>query len=242
MTKKYNVLLVVFLLFTSVFISYFLYSFSSVKGMDKTYIKVISKFDNLDTKEKEEKIINELKEEFNNNDIIGRLKIDGTTIDTVLVQASDNNYYLRRGLDGNYSDDGTVFMDYRNSFDDKKLLIYGHSYRNSLEGFSQLFLYEDKEFYNENPYITLNLNGKTYKYLIFGVFSIYYNDDKYIHTKKDFRSDDDFLDHIKWIKDNSLYDTNVEVLKSDKILTIQTCYYNPNNSYFIVNAKLIKEA
>ena len=241
MRKVCKVILVTLVPFFATLVSSYSYSFYSAKSMDETYEKIISNVDKLDINSKEKNIVDDLKKEFNNNDIIGTLKIDGTTIDTIVVQSNDNDYYLRRALDGSYSISGTVFMDYRNSFDDKKLLIYGHSYKNSLEGFSQLFLYENKEFYNENPYITLNLNGKTYKYLIFGVFSIYYNDNKYIHTKKDFKSDNDFLNHIKWIKENSLYDTNVEVLKSDRILTIQTCYYNPNNSYFIVNAKLIEE-
>ena len=241
MRRVCRVILVTLVLFLAILISNYSYSFFSAKNIDESYEKIVSEVNNLDVNSKDKNIVADLKKEFNNDDIIGRLKIDGTTIDTVVVQTDNNDYYLRRGLDGSYSIDGTVFMDYRNSFTDKKLLIYGHSYKNSLKGFSQLFLYENKEFYDNNPYITLNLNGKTYKYLIFSVFSIYYDDNKYIHTKKDFRSEDDFINHIRWMNENSFYDTNVEVLANDRILTIQTCYYNPNNSYFIVNAKLIKE-
>ena len=53
--------------------------------------------------------------EFNNDDIIGRLIIEGLDIDNLLVQTTDNDYYLRRLLDGTYNVMGSMFIDYRRS-------------------------------------------------------------------------------------------------------------------------------
>ena len=52
-----------------------------------------------------------------NPDIIGWIYSEGTVIDYPVVQGSDNDYYLRRLLDGSYNIAGTIFMDYKNSSD-----------------------------------------------------------------------------------------------------------------------------
>lgn len=232
----------IFIIFASISFFFINNSYHHKKNISK-YKEVVKEVEKNDKDEEQEnkEIIEELSSEFNNKDIIGTIKIDGTTIDDVLVQGKDNDYYLRHSLDGKYNVNGTVFMDYRNNINaDKKFIIYGHSYRHSDKGFSQLFKYKDKSFYDDNPYITLNLNGKETKWVIFSVKVAYYTDDKYIHTKIRFNNEEEFNNHISWLKEDSFYDTNMDVSYNNRILTIQTCYHEPENSYFIVNAMKIK--
>ena len=58
-----------------------------------------------------------------NEDIVGKIKIDGTNIDEYIVQGSDNEYYLNHNLDKEEDIAGAVFLDYRNNFDDRKLVF-----------------------------------------------------------------------------------------------------------------------
>ena len=53
-------------------------------------------------------------------------------------------------------------------------------------------------------------------------------------------NDSEWIQHINWMRHNSVYDTDVDIGLNDKIVTLQTCYYKPKNSYLIVNAKKIK--
>ena len=239
--KVIMLLLLVFFIIVFMFLyqNYFNYKTSSNVKQYSVIKQKIEESD-LPTLEKQEVIVDELKESFVNDDIVGTIKVNGTSIDDVFVQGTDNNYYLRHSLDGKYNVNGTIFLDYRNDINDKKLIIYGHSYRYSKKGFSQLFSFKDESFKDKNPYITLNIEGSISKWKIFSVMIVHYDDDKYIHTKINFK-EDEWQEHINWIKDNSLYDTHEEITQDDRILTIQTCYYNPANSYFIVNAKKVGE-
>lgn len=179
----------------------------------------------------------ELEKEFNNSDIVGTIKIEGTDIDTMLVQAKDNEYYLNHSYDKSSNSMGAIFIDYRNSLEDKKILIYGHNFRYRSGGFHELTKYVSKDFYNEFPYIEIVINDKKKQYLIFSV--MIEKSEKYPHTIVNFSNTRKYLEHLYWLKGRSIYDTNVEINENDYIITLQTCYYNPENSYLIINAKQV---
>lgn len=68
-----------------------------------------------------------------NKDIVAWIYSEGTQINYPIVQSKDNDYYLRRLLDGTYNQGGTIFMDYRNNknFEDYNTIIYGHNMKNN---------------------------------------------------------------------------------------------------------------
>ena len=177
------------------------------------------------------------KETYGNTDIIGNIKIEGTDIDEYIVQTTDNDYYLKHNLKKEYDIAGSVFMDYRNSIDDKKILIFGHNAR-KLETvpFHDLEKYLDKDFYNNNKYIDLKLGDEDSKWIIFSVMIVKKGDNT--HMKLEF-NDDTWMQHLNYLKSNSIYNTGVDIASSDKIVVIQTCNYNPENTYILVCAKRI---
>ena len=63
-----------------------------------------------------------------NQDIKAWLTVENTNIDYPIMQASDNDYYLWRSMEGEYNDVGTPFIDCRceNGADDKNVVVYGH--------------------------------------------------------------------------------------------------------------------
>ena len=92
------------------------------------------------------KIINYLKNTYNNSDIVGVLKI-ADEIEVPIVQTNNNDYYLNHSIDNKESIYGSIFLDYRTNIDSKKLLIYGHSSIKNDVPFNILEKYYDKEKY-----------------------------------------------------------------------------------------------
>lgn len=167
-----------------------------------------------------------------------KIIIPGTNINNLLVQGTDNDYYLNHSSTGSKDKKGSIFMDYRNNLEDRKLLIYGHNSKTLKTAlFHDLEKYIDSSFYKNHKYIELTLNNEKSIYEVFSVMIIEEKDNR--HMKITF-NDKEFLEHIDWMKKNSLYVTEEEVGINDKIITLQTCYYNPDNSYLIINAKKIK--
>ena len=55
-----------------------------------------------------------------------------------------------------------------------------------------------------------------------------------------FGSDESFLAYIDKVKSQSVYDTGVEVLAQDSILTLSTCTNRQADTRFVVQAKRIQ--
>ena len=203
---------------------------------------VVQTFKNFDpikiiTNKSEAKVKDEDKN-VTSKDIIGKISIPGTNIDSDLMQTTDNEYYLNHSIDGKKNYKGSIFMDYRNTTYDRKLLIYGHN-SETLKNvpFHDLEKYLSKSFYNLHKNINLTLNNEESTWEIFSVMIVEEGNNN--HMKITF-NDKEWIKHIDWMKKNSVYDTYVDVGVDDKIVTLQTCYYKPKNSYLIVNAKKIK--
>lgn len=191
--------------------------------------------------EKKNKISDELnindrydqyKKEFNNNDIVGRLIINSLDIDNLLVQTTDNDYYLRRLLDGTYNVMGSMFVDYRSDIENgRQINIYGHNSDIYDLPFKKLLNYLDRDFFINNRKVTLEtLNGtKTFE-----IFSVKVITDDIEHTEILFNNDADFNEHIKKLRNNSLYDSHDEVSGTDQILVLQTCLINNTLGKYLI--------
>ena len=188
-----------------------------------------------------------------NNDLVGWIVIPNTAINHPVVQATDNDYYMRRNFYKAYERRGSVFMDYRNSIDtfNKNTIIYGHNYLDSTM-FSDLENYKDIEFYKTAPVIECNTIYKNYKWKVFAVFLTTASpelDNGYVFNYiYPFMTDENFAEFIAEVQKRSLYHTDVEVLPTDKILTLQTCTRDldlsprkQEDARCIVMARLVRE-
>jgi len=166
-----------------------------------------------------------------NNQIVAYLKVNGTKIEYAVVQAKDNDYYLRRDLDKKYNVGGSIFVDYKNKLDgtDKNIVIYGHNIKDG-SMFGTLKNILDEEWYNneENYIINLTTEKEELKYQVFSVYKIE-NEDYYIDTE--FKKDE-FKKFVKTLKNRSIKDFETEVTEDDCILTLSTCA--DNNKYRVV--------
>ena len=173
-----------------------------------------------------------------NEDIVGWISIDGTSIDYPVVQARDNIYYLSHSVYKEESSAGTIFMDSRNGSSplDKNTVLYGHHMKNGMM-FHDLAFYKEAAFYKKHPYVEYGGVEGIGKWEVFSAY-VTNTADNYIETQ--FDSDEDFEQFLERVVSKSLYHTGCEVKGADKILTLSTCSYEFDDARMVVHAKLVE--
>jgi len=172
------------------------------------------------------------KKKYSNSDIIGRLKIEGTDIDTLLVKSTNNEYYLNHSINKEEDIKGSIFVDYRTNLNSNQINIYGHNSKEYELPFKELEKYKTKDFYEKHKIIELWNGSETYYYQIFSIQIIFSSDEHMNINPLDLEK------HILSLN-KSIYDTGISANKNDKILVLQTCNYSEKNSYLLVIAKKI---
>lgn len=189
--------------------------------------------------------LNKLKEEYNNDDIVGVLSLENTTFSEIVMQYSDNDYYLEHTVYHKYNWRGQTFLDYRLDINDsKKLIIYGHNSPNYILPFKVFENYYDSNYLSDHKYMYLQTDKEVKIYEIFSVY-IEVSDWSY-YSKVNFNTEDEYFRHISDFKNKSFYDTGVEITKDDEILIIQTCsthkdYTNYENKFLLVMGKRVEQ-
>lgn len=175
-----------------------------------------------------------------NQDIVGWLKVEGTSVNYLTVQAGDNDFYLDHDLNKNSSLTDWLFGDYRNNFNelDKNTIIYGHNMANGTM-FGTLIRAVNPWWYKatKNQYIKFNTRNSK---MVWQIFSIYEIDPVVDYLQTVFASDNQYLTFLNTMKSRSIYNFNVDLNSNDKILTLQTCD-NSGAKRIIVQAKLYKQ-
>ena len=161
--------------------------------------------------------------------------IDNSYVNYPVVQAENNEYYLRRNMDGEDNIAGTLFMDYRSDSADLRghTIVYGHNVQNGTM-FGLLKLYLNKSYYDEHSVIyTYNKDSVT----VWKIFSAYETDTENYYIDTYFPTEDEYDSFLQKLKSDSAYDTGVEVDSGDDILTLSTCFlYSKANGRFVVHA------
>ena len=166
------------------------------------------------------------------------------------MQYEDNEYYTRRGLDGNYNFEGVLFFDYMDkvtgSFKDftQNTIIYGHNTTTSgigTEMFASLLNYEDQAYAEAHPYLYLVTDEGQSVWEIFAGFHTDI-DFYYIENEPDEQA---FKDMVDTAKRRSTFTYEVTPSGDDKILTLSTCAYKyrtaaQGDERFVIMARQIE--
>lgn len=179
-----------------------------------------------------------------NKDMVGWIRIDGTNIDFPVVQRKETtDYYLYKNFDGQYSNQGTIYV--REQCDvfapSDNLTIYGH--RTSAKTmFGALQDYKKQEFWQEHQYIRFDTISEHHIYQILSVFTIQATADNgfQYHMFVDAETDAEFEEFVTKAKDRSLYDTGVTAEPGDKLITLSTCEGYGNLGRLVVVAKQVQ--
>lgn len=166
-----------------------------------------------------------------NDDIIGWLYIPGTNINTPIVQAKDNNKYLRYNFYGSYTNFGTTYADFRTKSDilSTNTVIFGHNMPSGTH-FYDVHRFESIDWYKAHPTIIYSTLYGTYTFLISNVFystGTAKNDGgysfNYIYPNIGYNS---MSGYIQQINQRTIYKTGIDVIPSDKIITLSTCSHS----------------
>ena len=174
-----------------------------------------------------------------NTDTVGYLSVNNTKINYPVVQASTNSYYLNRDFNKRKNSMGWIFMDYRNDAKElnKNTIIYGHNIKQGIM-FGTLKYALNSSWYKKesNQVITFNTPTKNMKWRIFSIYRIPATED---YLKTEFESDEEYMEFLNMLKNRSIYNFNVELNESSKILTLSTCF--SHTTRHVVHAVLESE-
>ncbi len=182
-----------------------------------------------------------------NTDLAGWITIDEFGINLPLVQGSDNSYYLSRDVYKKRTEYGVPFFDYRNNlyFLDRNTVVYGHNMRYSDLIFGMLEDYRTVNGFKKAPTIQCNTIYDELTWKVYAVFitnSDAKADNGYVFNYNfTALTDEKFSEYITHIDKRALYKTGVDMLPTDKILTLSTCCYDFDSAKLVVVARLLRD-
>lgn len=241
-TNKHYIIIILLVMLIVSILTFYIYKYNNTlksKIINSNTIEVNYEINKIDYEEE----LNKVRNKYNNNDIVGILSNSDDTLNEIVMQSTDNDYYLEHTVYHESNWRGQTFLDYRNDINNSdKLIIYGHNSNYYNLPFKVLENYYNKSYYDENKYLYLQTNLNKYKYEIFSVYVEVSDWDYY--NKMKFNTKDEYYNHILKLKNKSMYDTNVLVNENDKILIIQTCstkkeYSNYENKFLLIIAKRV---
>jgi sortase B len=105
--------------------------------------------------------------------------------------------------------------------------------------FTPLVELKNKEVYEDNKFFSLYLENTERKYELVGILKYSVTDEPLYQVGV--LDEAKFNEYREYIYKNRLYDTGVEINDDDKLLSLQTCVRNEDNSRWLIVGKLIEE-
>ncbi len=181
-----------------------------------------------------------------NPQTVGYLQIENTRVSTPVVQADNNKYYLNHDFYGKTTSYGAIYASYKNDMKkfDRNTLVYGHNMTDGTR-FAELLNYKNLEYYKKHPLIRFDsLYEKKYWKICAVIITngSTKSDNGYFF---DFTfnqcSDLCYEEYITELEKRSLYDTGVDILPTDKLLTLCTCTYEYDDARLLVIARMVRD-
>lgn len=181
-----------------------------------------------------------------NPDFVGYLSADGVGLNLPVVQTTDDEKYLSKNFYGKSTKYGCPFVTHLNNIEtlDTNTVIFGH-HMNDGTVFGALDKYKTIEGFKKAPVITFNTLYQDYQWKVIAAFvtNAYEKDDngyvfRYYFTS--LSTEERYAAYLNELAQRSIYDTGVDVLPSDKILTLSTCSHEFEDARFVVVARLVR--
>ncbi len=182
-----------------------------------------------------------------NSDFVGYLSAEGVNLNLPIVQTTNDSYYLDKNFYGKKTKYGCPFVTHLNNIDtlDLNTVIFGHHMNNGTV-FGALDAYKSIEGFKKAPVITFNTLYRDYSWKVIAAFvtNAYEKDDngyifRYYFTS--LSTVERYSAYLNELSQRSLYDTGVDVLPTDKILTLSTCSHEFTDARFVVVARLVRD-
>ncbi len=182
-----------------------------------------------------------------NSDFVGYLSAEGINMSLPIVQAQDDEEYLNKNFYGKKTKYGCPFVTHVNNIQplDMNTVIFGHHMNNGTV-FGALDEYKTIEGFKKAPVITFNTLNEDYSWKVIAAFitnSEKEDDNGYIfkYYFTSLSTTERYASYLNELSQRSLYDTGVDVLPTDKILTLSTCSHEFDDARFVVVARLVRK-
>ena len=178
-----------------------------------------------------------IRSHFGNDDIVAHLLIEGTTIDYLVVQAEDNEFYLTHDIWRNHAASGWIFLDYEADIasPDHNWIIYGHNMQRD-HMFHSIRRYTDYDFFRNHRIINLTTPFGVYLWEIFSFYSTPIN---FSYNTVNFTNPETLEYMLKHFKRMSRHNAGITVTSEDRILTLSTCTNRDINERYVLHARLV---
>ena len=166
--------------------------------------------------------IAQLREHYDNPDIVGFIEIPNTNIAYPVVQTGNNVFYLYHDIRWRRSVHGAIFLDYENdlyALADHNTLIYGHNMGDGSK-FHNIRHFHNENYFREHTYILLTT---PYRETVWDIFSFFRTHIDFCYLTTNFHTDEAFYEFILELQRRSLWTTDIVLDKSDQILILSTC-------------------
>ena len=168
-----------------------------------------------------------LRNDYNNDDIVGRLEIPGL-FNLIITQGKDNEYYLNHNLWNKKDIKGNEYLDYRNNINDKNINIYGHNSSIYNVPFKRLEMFMEESYFDDTKYILFQHDeGRR----VYEIVSFKMIDKDYEHMNIDSVSQ---KEHIDILLKDSMYLKDIEYSDDTNVIVLQTCSMDNSDSFYIL--------
>lgn len=154
----------------------------------------------------------------------------------VLYKENDDNYWLRKSMDGKYAIAGSIFLEGKNrpNFEDYHSLVYGHQMNNKTMFGSLSDYKDDPNYYQDHQYFQIIRGDVVYRYQVFAWSDQNEDSDVYAVFKD---KGEDYANHLKLLEKDAMTKTDVQISADDKVVTLSTC--SKTSDRFIVSGKRV---
>ena len=179
-----------------------------------------------------------------NRDLFGWIEIEGTAVSFPVMHTPRNpEYYLHKAFDKTYSFSGVPFMDGSCYPGCGNYIIYGHHMKNGTM-FAPIVNYAREDYWREHPFVYFDTLYETGVYEVVAAFysKVYGKDETdafryYLYT--DLSDPAAFEEYTAQVRAAAIYDTGIEAVYGDQLITLSTCEYSTTDGRFVVVAKRI---
>lgn len=185
-----------------------------------------------------------------NQDVVGWIKINDTSIDFPVVQQKDNIYYSRKNFYGEYDRRGSIWLDARNKMGrgrnglSKNTILYGHNLTQDECIFRDVTKYRDLEYYKNHPTVEFDTIYNDYTWKVFACF-VTTVDEEYDGGNVFYYIDPTITDDqtqafaSECLTRSYFVNPAVDIQPTDKLLCLSTCTYDYNRGSNYIETRCV---
>lgn len=180
-----------------------------------------------------------------NSDYVGWITLPNTELNCPIYKHNDNSFYLNMNSQKQKSKYGSLFLDCEMDILKFNRVIYGNNAEDGMM-LSTLEKFRNLKFYKENYRLNFSDGGSEEEYAVYAVFvmnSKKTQDDGNIYNIRmnDFADAAVVDDWVRDAKERSIIDTNIDVTKYDKVITLVTTCDDFEDARLVVMARAQRE-